>query len=62
MRAEINTTITGGKEVNIIWDDNGTNKTVTLKFTRVLDNMFGLMISKEALTDLVDLINREKTQ
>jgi hypothetical protein len=59
MKAELNTTWTG-KEINITWDDRGTDKTVILKFTRMPDDNFGLMISNEALTDLVDLINKEK--
>jgi hypothetical protein len=59
MKAELNPTWTG-KEMNIIWDDNGTDKNVTLKFTRMPDDNFGLVISNEALTDIVDLINKEK--
>jgi hypothetical protein len=59
MKAELNTTWTG-KEMNIIWDDNGTIKNVILKFSRLPDDNFGLVISNEALTDIVDLINKEK--
>ena len=61
MKAELNNTMSG-KEMNIIWDDNGTDKTVILRFTRMPGDNFGLMISNEALTDIVDLINKEKNK
>jgi|APCry1669188970_1035186.scaffolds.fasta_scaffold01135_2 hypothetical protein len=59
MKAELNQTLTG-KEINFSWDDKGTIKNVILKFSRLPDDNFGLVISNEALTDIVDLINKEK--
>jgi hypothetical protein len=61
MKAELNNTMSG-KEINIIWNDNGTDKTVILRFTRMTGDNFGLMISNEALVDIVNIINKEKNK
>lgn len=55
MKAELEATLTGGKELRITYAENNT---VYIQFTRSSDDRLMSVITEEALTDLVNLINK----